>query len=310
MLAGSRQNDFPRDVMKEPKFDLQLLTVDQAPLIQSCLTAFPQQNCDMNLSNLFTWGQLYKLHYFIWSDAYVIYNPRYHYLSFPFCYKLGADSLAELVRQFRSIDPKTEMILFPAVWLEEHPEAENLFRFRVHEQWSDYIYLAEKLYNLSGKKLAKKKNLLSQFRRLYPDYTVQNIVQSDMEAILEHYKKWQTDRNVKDANLTMEYKAVKNTFLFWDKLPLDGLKLLLNGEIIAWTIFSPQTADMVTIHFEKFDPTLKGCAQAINWEAACYLKDAYKYINREQDMGIEGLRHSKRSYDPEFMSWFITSRLK
>ena len=75
-------------------------------------------------------------------------------------------------------------------------------------------------------------------------------------------------------------------------------------------IFSPQTANMVTIHFEKFDPNLKGCAQIINWETAKYLHKSYIYINREQDMGIEGLRQAKRSYEPEYLVTFITSRLK
>lgn len=294
----------------QSKFELKLLTVDLAPMIIGCLKAFPKQACDLNLCNLFTWGKLYKLHYFIWNGAYVIYNPRYHYLAFPFCYNFDARSLAELVKEFRSIDPKTEMILFPVEWLQQHPDAKEFFRFRTHEAWSDYVYLAEKLYTLAGKKLAKKKNLLSQFHRLHPDYLVEKIVKEDRDAILEHFKKWQSDRNIKEVGLTLEYKAVKNSFEYWDVLPLDGLKIKLNGDIIAWTIFSPQTEDMVTIHFEKFDPAIKGCAQLINWESAKYLKDSYKYINREQDMGIEGLRHAKRSYEPEYMVMFYTSRLK
>ncbi|HOD18042.1 MAG TPA: phosphatidylglycerol lysyltransferase domain-containing protein [Candidatus Cloacimonadota bacterium] len=295
---------------QKPQFDLQLMTLDVAPLIQNCLMNFPRQCCDLNLCNLFTWGQLYKLHYFVWEDTYVIYNPRYHYLGFPFCYNFGAQALAELVKQFRSLDDKVEMILFPSEWIDAHPEAKQFFRFRIHEQWSDYIYLAEKLFTLPGKKLAKKKNLISQFKRLYPDYTVERISQTDRDAILAHYGKWQMNRQVKDPNLTMEFKAVKNAFLFWDKLPLDGLKIIINDEIAAWAVFSPQTTDMVTVHFEKFDPNLKGCAQVINWETARYLKDRYKYINREQDLGIEGLRQAKRSYEPEFMAWFITSRIK
>ena len=296
--------------IRDDKFGLKLLTVELAPMIEGCLNAFPKQACDLNLCNMFTWGQLYKLHYFIWNGAYVIYNPRYHYLAFPFCYNLGPKALADLVRDFRSVDPKTEMILFPPEWLAKHPEAKEFFRFRTHEAWSDYVYLSEKLYSLSGKKLAKKKNLISQFNRLYPRYQVENIVSADRDSILEHFRHWQSDRQIKEIGLTLEYRAINNAFLYWDKLPLDGLKILIENEIVAWTIFSPQTADMVTIHFEKFDPDIKGCAQIINWETARYLKDSFVYINREQDMGIEGLRQAKRSYEPEFMVMFTTSRLK
>lgn len=295
---------------KTDSIDLKLLTVDLAPLILGCLQAFPKQSCDLNLCNIFTWGQLYKLHYFIWKGAYVLYNPRYHYLAYPFCNRMSPAELADLVKQFRSIDPKTEMILFPEDWLQQHPEAKDIFRFRTHPAWSDYVYLSEKLVNLPGKKLAKKKNLISQFQRLHPVYEIQRIIQADMDAILKHFKKWQTDRNARGIELTKEYRAVKNSFLYWDKLPLDGLKIILDGEIVAWSIFSPQTANMVTIHFEKFDPNLKGCAQIINWETAKYLHKSYIYINREQDMGIEGLRQAKRSYEPEYLVTFITSRLK
>ena len=295
---------------KKQDFDLKLLTIDLAPMILDCLKAFPKQACDLNLSNLFTWGQIYKLQYFIWKGAYVIYNPRYHYLAFPFCYKFGAKELADLVRDFRSIDPKTEMILFPPEWLEKHPESNDYFRFRIHKDWSDYVYVTEKLVNLSGKKLAKKKNLIAQFKKLHPQYKVHNIVKADMDDILDHYKHWQTDRNIRSIGLTNEYRAIKNAFKHWDDLPLDGLKIMVGNDIVAWSIFSPQNENMVTVHFEKFDPSLKGCAQIINWETAKYLRRTYHYINREQDMGIEGLRKSKRSYEPEFMVDFITSRLK
>ncbi len=294
----------------ETEIDLKPLTIDLVPMFTGCLISFPKQNCDLNLCNVFTWGLLYKLHHFTWQNAHVIYNPRYHYLAFPFCYKLGAADLADLVRRFRSVDPKTEMILFPQDWLQEHPEVSDLFRLRTHEVWSDYVYLAENLSELPGRKLAKKKNLISQFLRQHPDYEVRNIEPEDRDSILDHFGKWQTNRNIKDPTLTLEYRAVKNSFLYWDRLPNDGLKIILDGEIIAWSIFSPQTADMVTVHFEKYDPALKGCAQLINWETAKHLRHYYTYINREQDMGLPGLRQAKRSYEPEFMVPFITSRLR
>jgi hypothetical protein len=296
--------------LQKDKFELMRLTIDLTSIIQGCLNAFPKQSCDFNLSNLFTWGHLYKLHYFIWKGSYVIYNPRYHYLAFPFCYSFRAEELAGLVKEFREIDPKTEMILFPEDWLHEHPEATQFFRFRWHPAWSDYVYLTEKLVNLPGRKLAKKKNLISQFLRKYPDYEVHNIVKSDEKDILRQYEQWQSDRQIREIGLTLEYRAVKKAFELWDDLPLDGLKILLNNEVIAWSVFSPQTADMVTVHFEKFDPLLKGCAQIINWETAKYMSGKYKYINREQDMGLEGLKQAKRSYEPEFMVEFVTSRLK
>jgi hypothetical protein len=58
---------------------------------------------------------------------------------------------------------------------------------------------------------------------------------------------------------------------------------------------------MADVHFEKFDPRSKGAAQVINWETARFLAATYKYINREQDLGIAGLRRAKQSYSPEYI---------
>jgi hypothetical protein len=68
--------------------------------------------------------------------------------------------------------------------------------------------------------------------------------------------------------------------------------------MIAFTIYSQQSDDMVNVHFEKFDREMKGAAQLINWETAKHLQDRYLYVNREEDMGVPGLRKSKRSYQP------------
>ena len=67
---------------------------------------------------------------------------------------------------------------------------------------------------------------------------------------------------------------------------------------------------MVTEHFEKFDPDKKGAAQLVNWETAKYLQKRFKYLNREQDLGLIGLRQAKLSYQPEFLVKFLVSTLK
>ncbi len=133
---------------------------------------------------------------------------------------------------------------------------------------------------------------------------------SDKESVLKFFQLWQNERELEGKTIETEYKAVQKTFELWNVLPVDGLLIKADGQIIGCSIFSRQTQDMVTQHFEKFDPTIKGSAQTIIWETAKYLCDRYIWLNREQDMGIEGLRQAKRSYVPEFMVSFCTSRLK
>jgi hypothetical protein len=106
-----------------------------------------------------------------------------------------------------------------------------------------------------------------------------------------------------------EIKAIENALEMWNQLPIEGIIICLDHKIAAYSIFSPQTADMATVHFEKFDPDKKGSAQIINWETARYLQDRYKWINREQDIGLEGLRQAKLSYAPDRFAEFFASHL-
>lgn len=82
-------------------------------------------------------------------------------------------------------------------------------------------------------------------------------------------------------------------------LELEGVKITLGPESIAFSLFSALNSQMADIHFKKADPAVKGASQMINWETATRLADRFKYLNREQDLGIPGLRQAKRSYDPE-----------
>jgi hypothetical protein len=107
-----------------------------------------------------------------------------------------------------------------------------------------------------------------------------------------------------------EIKAIGNTLENWNNLPVEGIIICLNNRIVAYSIFSPQTEDMVTVHFEKFDPDKKGSAQVITWETARYLQGRFKWMNREQDIGLEGLRQAKLSYVPDHFSRFFGSKLK
>ncbi|MCL2206368.1 MAG: phosphatidylglycerol lysyltransferase domain-containing protein, partial [Treponema sp.] len=87
----------------------------------------------------------------------------------------------------------------------------------------------------------------------------------------------------------------------WEKFPCKGLKLYVDGKICAFSVFSRQTNDMAAVHFEKYDPEIKGAGQVINQETAKFLENDYKFINREEDLGFAGIRQAKRSYQPSRM---------
>lgn len=281
------------------------LTTAQIPLLREYLGKYPRQACDFSICNLMSWGKIYNNRYAFWKEHLILENPKYSYMLYPLGPGLASRELHELVCLYRQDNPEAQLLLIPEDWESTHPDLETYFSIKHERDWDDYVYSLERMVNLSGKKLAKKKNLISQFIRAYPDYNVIPITPAKHEVIIRFTEKWRRERNAEGIYLNTEFKAIKNTLEMWDELPVDGIIICLHNKIAAYSIFSAQTKDMVTEHFEKFDPDKKGSAQLINWETARYLQPQFKWINREQDIGLEGLRQAKTSYDPDLMIRFI-----
>ncbi|MCX6349564.1 MAG: phosphatidylglycerol lysyltransferase domain-containing protein, partial [Candidatus Aureabacteria bacterium] len=101
------------------------------------------------------------------------------------------------------------------------------------------------------------------------------------------------------GSFACEREAIARAFRYFRELNLEGTVLLAGEKLLAFAIHDRLNRTTAVVHFEKSDPKVKGAAQAINRETARRLRGRYELINREQDMGIAGLRQAKRSYDPE-----------
>ena len=288
--------------------DLTPLTTEHIPLLQKYLRAYPRKSCDYAICNLMTWGKIYKNSFTIWKEHLVIVNPKYDYVMYPVGPGLSAKELRELVDIYREGNHHTQLVLIPEDWQIKTPDITQYFQLREDRDWADYVYLIENLVKLSGKKLAKKKNLVSQFIRTYPEYQVMPITSEKKDVIIRFSEKWRRERNMEGIYLNAEFQAIKNTMEMWDQIPVEGIIICYKNRISAFSIFSEQTNDMATEHFEKFDPEMKGSAQVINWETAKYLQHRYIWLNREQDMGLPGLRQAKNSYMPSYLVKFIFGR--
>jgi hypothetical protein len=289
---------------------LKIVTLNDIDIISKYLRLYPSENCDFNICNLICWGMYYKLEYAIVMDRLVLFNPYYSYLLFPIGEYFTAKELMELNQCCKEIHNNVEIMVVPEDYIDKTIGLDEYFEIINDEDWNDYVYLTDKLINLSGKKLAKKKNLISQFKREYPDYHIKSIDESDFKEILDFSYKWKEIQNREDDYLDIEFIAIENIIKNWRYLPAEGIKIYVNNKIVSYAIFSPQTEDMYTVHFEKFNPMIKGSAQLVNQETALYLKDKAKYINREQDIGDLGIRQAKRSYQPEKMVKYYRLKLK
>jgi hypothetical protein len=182
------------------------------------------------------------------------------------------------------------------LWRRAMPDRLDLAEAREH--W-DYVYAVPELVELRGNRFHKKKNLLSQFLRTY-DYEYKPLTPDCVEETLEMQRQWFSWRDPEESSaLIAENTAIVRVLQNWDRIPgLVGGALRVDGEMIAYTVAEALTPEMLVIHFEKGRPGFKGVYQAIN---QMFLADAgagYAEVNREQDLGDEGLRHAKQSYNP------------
>ena len=166
----------------------------------------------------------------------------------------------------------------------------------------DYVYLSEKLSALSGKKLHSKKNHVNKFKSSY-NYRFVEIAPEHYGQCVEKTRQWmdikydgQTDK------YSTELDTVKTLFDNYEYFELFGGCIYVDDELVAYTVGEGLSDDTALIHVEKADTDYQGSFAIINNEFATFLKDRFVYLNREEDMGLEGLRKAKESYKPEFLT--------
>lgn len=279
---------------------------DQA-LIQSYIDQYSPMSCEYNFSNLFSWNDTYEHLWGIYRDRILIYDPAHKQAFMPMGEDLPPNELADLSTYLIRMGLSPDIGLVCRDYIEFFPQVEKYYTIEENRDHAEYIYLTHKLSSLKGDKLHKKKNLISQFEKLYPGYQVQSLGSENLHEI-SGFTRLLLDRMdpVPEA-LEIEYKAIQRCLDHFDELNMEGLVIHVEDQIAAYSMFSRLNSFTYDIQFEKSDYSFKGAAQIINWKTAEFLEDKCTYINREQDMGIQGLRQAKLSYEPEvlFIPYFL-----
>ena len=194
----------------------------------------------------------------------------------------------------------------PESYLEEFglSRVEKYFEVKEITADSDYVYLKEKLADLGGRKLAKKRNLINQFLKEYKNrYSFTEINDSNKRDVLDFLEIWCRQRDCEkdpESDIYCEKKAAENAVLNCESLGFKTLVLEVDNEIRAFALSSVITSDMGALHFQKACFKIKGLYQFFDKNCASRLFDEkIKFINKESDMDDEGLRHAKKSYYPE-----------
>ena len=177
----------------------------------------------------------------------------------------------------------------------------NTFVFDRNRDFADYIYKTEDLRTLKGRKFAQKRNHVNKFKSLY-DFEYKPITQKNIDDCLKLEEDWIV-AHTDDESALAEQAVIQQTLRHFDELELIGGSLYVDNQLIAFTYGSAINENIFCTHVEKADLRYEGVYQMINQQFALHLPDRYTFINREEDMGIAGLRKAKMSYEPVEMAY-------
>ncbi|MCL2884173.1 MAG: phosphatidylglycerol lysyltransferase domain-containing protein, partial [Oscillospiraceae bacterium] len=165
----------------------------------------------------------------------------------------------------------------------------------------DYVYEREALSTLAGKVFHGKRGHIAAFSAKYA-WEYERIDDANTPEVLQAAAQWCSEHGCcQDDSLTAENCAIVEAMMNRDALNIKGGLLRVDGKVIAFTFASPITDEVADIHVEKALSDYADAYAVINREFAARELSAYRYINRENDLGVEGLRKAKRSYHPAFM---------
>lgn len=163
----------------------------------------------------------------------------------------------------------------------------------------DYLYNADDLRNLAGRRYHAKRNYINRFRTETSDWRYEPLTAALVPECLQVAEKWCVGREGDQTEeLAHEYAAISEALTHYDELEYLGGAIRIQGKIEAFTLAEKLNADTVVVHIEKADAAITGLFPVINQEFCRSLGPEIKYVNREEDLGNPGLRKAKESYYP------------
>ena len=195
--------------------------------------------------------------------------------------------------------------------LERYEGAE--FQIEDDRDNADYVYRSEDLIQLAGRKFHSKKNHLNSFHKNYAEAEYLPITEdivTQCKLNINGWYKLRAHEQPDDPFIAAEREAIIEVLNNFQDFGLKGGALLVDKRIVTFTFGEQLNSDTAVIHVEKADPEVRGAYPAINQAFVAHEWSAMAYINREEDMGLEGLRKAKESYRPVKMIDKFTAVLK
>nr|WP_156987463.1 phosphatidylglycerol lysyltransferase domain-containing protein [Paeniclostridium sordellii] len=280
------------------------IDIDSKQVLDKYFELVDYEACEYCFTTLYMWKELYNTKYYVEKDFAIVAGEYENkgFLILPLASKENMYKAFDFIIKY--FEKSGRKIFLKAISKEVvnylRKEYEDRFIYIEERNNFDYIYEGESLRTLSGRKNQKKRNHLNSFIKEYGDRVeYRKLSERDFEDCKNVMSKWLADKG-EDSEFDSEVRAIKRIFDNYDKLK-DKIKIAgiyIDSKLEAFSIGEMLNKDMAVIHIEKANSDIRGLYPYINKEFLVNEFSDVKFVNREEDLGIEGLRKAKLSYHP------------
>ena len=301
--------------MPIPEFPVfKTLGIEDRDQIESYFRESNPINSEFTFTNLFIWRSTYHFQVSLHRNALFILScpePKDHFFLPPTGFNTNAETFMTLLdfMRHKGWSPKIKRVPKHVIDRAQLWE-DSRFNIQFNRDDADYVYLTQRLITLAGKKLHRKKNHLNQFIKNYP-FVFEPLAEQNGNECLEMQEVWCDIKKCDEqSGLMHETIAIREALKNMEKLSCTGGVIRISGHVEAFSLGEALNSDTAVIHIEKANPDIRGLYAAINQQCCEHLWADFTYVNREQDLGEEGLRKAKLSYHPYALieKYTITSR--
>ena len=274
------------------------LTLSDREAVQAVTLNAGRRNCNYTFANLVGWQFWYYTEVCVLENAVVL---RYTFDGQRAYMVCTAEELSLELTEALLDDSNGDLTL---IGLEDSqvPQLQTSHSISVEpvRNQYDYIYRRTDLAELHGSHLNAKRNHIHRFRAAHPDFEYRQLTPELFDECRRLTEIWQEEKDASDT-IDAEKQVMETIFSNWDALGMIGGSIFVDGRMVAFTYGAAVTKDTFDVCVEKADRHVEGAFAIINQQFAEHLPEQYIYLNREEDMGIPGLRQAKLSYHPEIL---------
>jgi len=282
--------------------DFKLLSLEDKQLFDKHYAKHPLVHSDNLFTTMISWMEYGNYHFTFLDDNLIIYSKISNQIRFrPPSGKFKKDVFDQVLKLAKKQDSDYPFGIIDLKTKEWMSKIYPKIKFEEHRDFYDYVYLSKDLAELKGSSYAKIRNRLNKFKRNHA-YEIESISEDNFDEIREFLKRWCLWKDCEsDPLLENEKKAILHSMAHYFDLGLSGIAIRIDGNIESIAVFEHMNPDTAVVHYEKGSPDYDGIYKAINTETAKLLQKDFKFINRQSDMNLPGLRQAKMSYRPHHM---------